>query len=304
MKAFFAFSGQGAQAVGMGKDIYDNCAAAKAIFDEADAVLGFAISDIIFNGPAEKLTETRYCQTAIHTMSCAALEAFRARFPQIQPVAAGGLSLGEYAALYAAGAYSFADGLKLLAERAAFMDEACRETRGAMASVLGGDADAIKEVAAECDIDVANFNSPGQIVISGDADKVERAIEALKARGMRKVIPLTVAGAFHSRLMAKAGEQLAGVLANTALETPAIPVYQNFTAAPPASTEELKSNLVNQVAGSVMWYQSVEKAYAAGADTMIEFGPGNVLTGLLRRTVAEMNGVNINSMESLNNFAE
>ena len=302
MKAFFAFSGQGAQAVGMGKDIYDNCAAAKAVFDEADSILGFALSDIIFNGPAEKLTESRYCQTAIYTMSCAALEAFRARFGQVEMVVAGGLSLGEYAALYAAGAYSFGDGLKLLAERAMFMDEACRESRGAMASVLGGDAAAIKEVADECDIDVANFNSPGQIVISGDADKVAAAIESLKARGMRKVIPLTVAGAFHSRLMAKAGERLGGVLATAKIAMPAVPVYQNFTAEPPTSVEELKRNLVNQVAGSVMWYQSVEKVYASGADTMIEFGPGNVLTGLLRRTVAEMNGININSLESLENF--
>ena len=302
MKAIFAFSGQGAQAVGMGKDLYENSPEAKKIFDLADEVLGYPLTEIIFNGPQEKLTETRYCQVAIYTMSCAALEAFRAKFPEIQPVAAGGLSLGEYAALYAAGSYTFADGLKLLSKRAELMDAACKATKGGMASVLGGDAAVIAEVAKECGIDVANYNSPGQIVISGEAEKVDAAVAMLKEKGMRKIVPLTVAGAFHSRLMASAGEGLAQVLADAAIELPECPVYHNFTGAPAGSVAELKDALKNQVAGRVHWYQSVEKMVESGADAMIEFGPGNVLTGLLRRTCKDVPGYNINSWESLNNF--
>ncbi len=303
MKAIFAFSGQGAQAVGMGRDLYDNVPAARQIFAEADAVLGYNLTDIIFNGPAEKLTETRYCQVAIYTMSCAALEAFRSmNFADVEMVAAGGLSLGEYGALYAGKSYSFADGLRLLAKRAELMDAACKSVSGGMASVLGGDLAVIEEVCKACDIDIANYNSPGQIVISGLADKVTQAVVQLKEKGLRKVVPLTVAGAFHSRLMAAAGQQLAAVLAETQLNMPEVPVYHNFTAAPAANQAELKQNLASQVAGSVQWYQSVQKMVKNGADAMIEFGPGNVLTGLLRRTCPEVKYFNINSLDSLNNF--
>lgn len=302
MKAFFVFSGQGAQAVGMGKDLYESSAAARRIFDEADQVLGYKLSAICFEGPAEKLTETRFCQVAIYTTSCAALAAFREKHPGIEPLGCAGLSLGEYGALYAAGAFTFADGLRLLAKRAELMDEACRATVGGMASVLGGDVAVIREVAAECGIDVANYNNPGQIVISGEKAKVTAAVEALKARGMRKVIELNVAGAFHSRLMAGAGEALRPVLAAAALELPAIPVYHNFSAASAASVEELRENLARQVAGSVRWEECVRALAAAGTDTMIEFGPGNVLTGLMRRTIAEVKTFNINSTETLNAF--
>lgn len=299
MKAFFVFSGQGAQAVGMGKDLVDAFPAAKAVFEEADAVLGYDQSSIIFNGPAEKLTESRYCQTAIYTMSCAALAAFKSRFPEIEPIACAGLSLGEYGALYAGKAFSFADGLSLLAKRAELMDQACRSTSGGMASVLGGDAEIIKEVCAANQIDVANFNSPGQIVISGEKTLLAKAVEDLKARGMRKVIVLNVAGAFHSRLMAEAGKELAAVLAAAPVALPSIPVYHNFTAAPAGNVEELKTALAAQVAGSVRWEECVRAMVAAGGDTMIEFGPGNVLTGLLRRTLPEIKGVNVNSVETL-----
>ncbi len=302
MKAFFVFSGQGAQAVGMGRDLYEASAAARAVFDQADAVLGYKISEICFDGPAEKLTESRYCQPAIYTMSNAALAAFREKFPAIQPVACAGLSLGEYGALCAAGAMDFATGLRILAQRAQFMDDACRATSGGMASVLGGDAAVIKEVCDACDIDVANFNSPGQIVISGEKSKVEAAIAQLKERGMRKVIPLTVAGAFHSRLMAEAGKRLEPVVENAALTMPAVPVYHNYTAAPAADPAQLRENLIRQVAGSVRWEECVRAMAALGADTMIEFGPGNVLTGLLKRTLPEIAGCNINSVDSLNAF--
>jgi [acyl-carrier-protein] S-malonyltransferase len=171
-----------------------------------------------------------------------------------------------------------------------------------MASILGGDKEVIEEVCTECGIQVANFNSPGQIVISGEKEKVTAAVEALKGRGMRKVIPLNVAGAFHSKLMAKAGEKLGEVLAATTMQMPEIPVYHNFTAATAQNVDELRGNLKAQVAGSVRWEECVRQMVAAGGDTMIEFGPGNVLTGLLRRTDKEIKFFNVNSIESLNNL--
>lgn len=302
MKAFFVFSGQGAQTVGMGKDLAEAFPEAKALFDEADAVLGYEQSSIIFNGPAEKLTESRYCQPAIYTMSCAALAAFKTRYPDVTPVGCAGLSLGEYGALYAGGAFTFAEGLRLLAQRAELMDKACRATSGGMASVLGGNAEIIKEVCAACEIDVANFNSPGQIVISGEKVKLAKAVEELKARGMRKIIVLNVAGAFHSRLMKPAGEALEKVLEESPVAMPRIPVYHNFTAAPAADVAQLRANLAAQVAGSVRWEECVRNMVAAGGDTMIEFGPGNVLTGLLRRTLPEVRGLNVNSAETLRNI--
>ena len=170
---------------------------------------------------------------------------------------------------------------------------------GGMASVLGGDPVAIREVCAECGIDVANYNSPGQIVISGEKSKLAAAVDALKARGMRKVILLNVAGAFHSRLMKPAGDALVNVLATAPIELPAIPVYHNFTAATAKDVTELRNNLASQVAGSVRWEECVRAMVAAGGDTMIEFGPGNVLTGLLRRTLPEIRGINVNSVETL-----
>ena len=302
MKAFFVFSGQGAQAVGMGKDLYDACPEAKAVFDRADEVLGYSLKEICFEGPAEKLTETRYCQVAIYTMSCAALDAFRTAYPAVEPLCCAGLSLGEYAALYAGGAFSFDNGLKLLAQRAAFMDEDCKATCGTMAPVIGAEMSLIEEICAKHDVDIANYNSPAQTVISGERAKVEAAAAEFKERGVRKVIVLNVAGAFHSRLMKPASQKLAAVLADAEVAMPRVPVFHNFTGRPAASVEELRANLAGQVAGSVRWEACARAAVAMGADTMIEFGPGNVLTGLMHRTVPEVALVNINSLETLKSF--
>lgn len=303
MKAFYVFSGQGAQAPGMGRDLCESSSAAKAVFDRADEVLGYKLSDIIFNGPAETLTSSIHCQCAIYTMSCAALAAFREKFGDAAPapVACAGLSLGEYAALYAAGAVSFDDGIKLLSQRGKFMDEACKENPGTMASVLGGDKAVIEEVAQLCGIDVANYNSPAQIVVSGTVEGVGKAVEELKARGMKKVIPLNVAGAFHSRLMAPAGEKLAAVLKDVELVMPPVPVFHNRTADAASDVDNMRELLASQVAGSVRWEECLRRAVEAGADTVIEFGPGNVLTGLARRTVSELKLININSAETLAN---
>lgn len=299
MKAFFVFSGQGAQTVGMGKDLYDNIPAARAVFDEADRVLGYSLTDVIFNGPIEKLTSSIYCQDAIYTVSCAAYAAFEAKFGSITPVACAGLSLGEYGALCCGKAFDFATGAKLLAERGKLMDAACQEADGAMASVLGGDPAVIAQACKEADIDVANYNCPGQIVISGERSKLEKAVALLKEQGLRKVIVLNVAGAFHSRMMQSAGDGLAKVLETADIKLPEVPVYHNFTADTAKSVEELKENLARQVAGSVRWEECLRRAAAAGADTVIEFGPGSVLTGLAKRTDSTLKLININSAASL-----
>ncbi|MBE6399204.1 MAG: ACP S-malonyltransferase [Lentisphaerae bacterium] len=301
MKAFFVFSGQGAQFAGMGRDLAENSAAAAAVFQQADEALGYKLSEVIFDGPDEKLTQTIYCQPAIYTMSCAALAAFKEKF-DVAPIACAGLSLGEYGALAAAGAFDFVSGLRLLAKRAELMDAACNATDGGMASVLNGDVNIIREVCAKNDIDVANYNSPGQIVISGKKDKLAAAVDDLKAAGLRKVIVLNVAGAFHSRLMATAGEALKPVIADTTIALPRVPVYHNCSAAPAKDIDELKANLATQVAGSVRWEECVRAMAALGGDTMIEFGPGNVLTKLCSRTLPEIKTYNINSFESITKF--
>lgn len=304
MKPFFVFSGQGAQFAGMGKDLAENSSAAKQIFEIADKTLGYSLSDIIFNGPNEKLTETVYCQPAIYTMSCAALAVFRENNPDVRPLACAGLSLGEYAALYAANAVDFESGLKLLAKRAELMDAACKTANGSMASVINGDPALIAEICARNGVDVANYNSPGQIVISGEKEALDNAVAALKAAGIRKVIVLNVAGAFHSRLMKSAGDALVPVLNETPFSMPEVPVYHNFTAAPAADVDQLRENLAAQVAGSVRWDECVRAMASLGADTMIEFGPGNVLTKLCSRSLPEIQTVNIGSFEAVTNFAQ
>jgi len=302
MGNFFGFSGQGAQSVGMGRDLYDVFPAARKRFDEAAARLGRWFLDIIFNGPEEELTSTRCCQPAIYTVSCAALDAFRELNPGVEPMACAGLSLGEYAALYAAGAVDFATGLELLVRRAELMDEACREFPGSMASVLKADPAVIKAACDEAGIDVANYNSPGQIVISGEVPKLADAIALLKSRGVSRIIELKVAGAFHSRLMSEAGKRFAPTLESAAVKPGAVPVYHNFTAAPAADAAEMKACLRDQISGSVRWEESLRLAAANGAANVIEFGPGAVLTGLARRTLPELKCFNINSAETLNNF--
>lgn len=285
MKIAWIFSGQGAQFVGMGKDLYETSAAARAVYEEADRTLGWSVSQVCFEGPAEKLTSSEYCQPSIYTTSMACLAAYQERFPRIPgPVAAAGLSLGEYAALASAGVFSFAEGLKLVAKRGALMDAACRAADGSMASIIAGDPETIEQVCRDCDIDVANYNCPGQIVISGPRDRVEKAAAAIKAAGAKRALVLNVAGAFHSRMMASAGIALKDVLDGVNAVSPAFHVVQNFPGAFVSDPALIKENLVRQVAGSVRWETCVRQMIAGGADAFIEFGPGSVLTGLVRRT--------------------
>lgn len=303
MKTAFVFAGQGAQSVGMGKDLYDRCPAARKVFDEADAVLGWSVSDVCFNGPADKLTSSRFCQPAIYTVSMACLAGFMERFPGAAPCAAAGLSLGEYSAMTCAQVLSFADGLRLVAKRGELMDKACRENNGGMASILGLGPDIVSEVCKKCDIDVANFNCPGQIVISGPADRVVSAAAELKEKGARRAVPLNVAGAFHSRLMKSAGDALGEVLKDVTLSAPRISVAQNVTGTIVSDPGEIRTNLKDQVAGSVRWDSCVRTiAGSCGADTFIEFGPGTVLSGLIRRIDPNLNIRNISCMDDIEKF--
>ncbi len=302
MKVGFVFSGQGAQAVGMGKDLFEQLPAAAEIFNKADKILGWSLSDICFNGPESKLTETRYCQPAIYTMSAACLEAFKSKNPQIIPAATAGLSLGEFTALYSAGAFSFESGLRIIEKRAIYMQEACDATKGTMASVMKGELDAVQECCSRAGVDVANINSSGQIVISGESAKITEAIAFLKEKGMSKVIPLKVAGAYHSRLMKPAETKLAEYLVPISFDIPKVSVAQNFTGKLENEPVKMKQNIISQVTGSVRWVNCVNSIVEVGIDTIIEFGPGNVLTGLIKRIAPNINTINVNSVESLLNF--
>ncbi len=301
-EAVFVFSGQGAQYSGMGEDLCASSSAAASVFEKADAALGWSVSEICFKGPDEKLTESRFCQPAIYTMSAACLAAFFERHGDVKALATSGLSLGEFAALCASGVFSFEEGLMLVARRGELMDAACRQTIGSMACVLGGTVEAVTEVCEECGVDVANLNCPGQVVVSGEAVKVEKVINILKDKGLRKIIPLKVAGAFHSRLMQGAADEFASFLSGFKLSKPSIPVAQNVCGTFVNDTEEIRANLIRQIYGSVLWEKCVKTAVGTGARQVVEFGPGNVLTGLIKRMDANVATYNVNSHESIENF--
>ncbi len=295
----FMFAGQGAQFVGMGQDIAGNSAAARALFEQGDAALGRGLSQMCFTGPMESLTETRNCQPAIYTMSLACLEAFREQMPGVEPVACGGLSLGEFSALTAAGALGFEAGLKLVARRGELMGEACRASDGAMAAVISAEPALVERICAENDIDVANYNCPGQIVISGSRPGVEAAVTALQDAGVSRVILLNVDGAFHSRLMAPAAEAFAAVLEDVTIGTPACPVAQNVAGGLVTCPEAIKKNVELQVTGSVRWEGCVRAMIEAGAEALIEFGPGKVLSGFMRRIDRKFPTFNIAGSDDL-----
>ena len=290
------FSGQGAQKVGMGKDWVESSATARSMAVQADQALGFSISDIMFDGPDEELTKTSRCQPALYLHGLMALALIRERLPNFVPVAAAGLSLGEFTAHAAAGTFSFEDGLRLVARRGAFMEEACLATEGAMAALIGGEESQVRALAKAADVDVANLNAPGQIVLSGSAAGIDSAIAQAKDFGIRRAIKLNVAGAYHSRLMQSAQDQLAAELATVSFHPPALPVVCNFGASLVSDAAEIRNMLENQVTGSVRWTESIQLLIARGHRTFLELGPGKVIAGLVSKIDKE---VTVHSVEDL-----
>lgn len=277
------FSGQGAQKVGMGKDFAESSATAREMAAKADKALGFSISEIMFEGPEEELTKTSRCQPALYLHGLMALALIRERLPEFTPVAAAGLSLGEFTAHAAAGTFSFEDGLRIVGKRGAFMEEACNATEGSMAALIGGDEDQVFALAKAADVDVANLNAPGQIVLSGTVAGIDTAVAKAKEFGIRRAIKLNVAGAYHSRLMQSAQEKLAAELAGVALQKPTIPVVCNYAATPVSEAAEIRSMLEKQVTGSVRWTASIQALIAMGHRNFLELGPGKVIAGLVAK---------------------
>lgn len=284
MKAF-VFPGQGSQFVGMGKALYDTNPLARQLFDKADEILGFKITDIMFAGTDEQLRQTDVTQPAVFLHSVITALCLGDEF---QPAMVGGHSLGEFSALVAVGAMSFEDGLRLVAARARAMQKACEAAPGTMAAIIGLPDEKIEEVCAQVtaagDVVVAaNYNCPGQLVISGTVEGITRACELLKAAGAKRALPLKVGGAFHSPLMQPAKDELQTAIEQTAFSTPRCPVYQNVDALPHTSPEEIKQNLIAQLTSPVRWTASAQAMIAAGADDFTECGPGKALQGMIGR---------------------
>ncbi|RRJ89369.1 ACP S-malonyltransferase [Flavobacterium macacae] len=281
MKAY-VFPGQGAQFTGMGKDLYENSELAKELFEKANEILGFRITDIMFEGTAEELKETKVTQPAVFLHSVILAKTLGESF---QPEMVAGHSLGEFSALVANGALSFEDGLKLVSQRAIAMQKACEIKPSTMAAVLGLEDKIVEDVCASIDgvVVAANYNCPGQLVISGETSAVEQACEAMKAAGAKRALLLPVGGAFHSPMMEPAREELAQAIENTTFSTPICPVYQNVTASAVSSADEIKKNLIIQLTAPVKWTQSVQQMIADGATSFTEVGPGKVLVGLVNK---------------------
>ncbi len=297
MKIALIFPGQGSQYVGMGRDLYDTYAEAKALFDEADAIMGFALSKLCFEGPMPELGDTINTQPALLTVSVALLRILK--LSQLSPATVAGHSMGEYTALVAAGALDFADGLRLVRERGRVMKEAGEQNPGGMAAVLGLEAETLDEICQMARQEtggiaqLANYNSPGQIVISGHKEALGRALELAKERGARRVIPLAVSIASHSPLMRSAAEDFASVVAQIDFHQPRIPVVANVTAAPITTVAEIREELVQQLTSTVRWVESVQYMIAQGVTSFVEIGPKNVLTGLMRRIDKSVRTVNV-----------
>jgi [acyl-carrier-protein] S-malonyltransferase len=279
------FAGQGAQTVGMGRDLAAKFPVVADLFSRADQILGRPLSQVTFEGPEEELTQTKNCQPALFTHGLACLAVLRELAGNFPVQAAAGLSLGEFTAHAAAGTFDFETGLRLVAQRGLFMQEACDQTQGGMAAMIGGDESAVRTLAAECDVDVANLNSPGQIVLSGESSKVALAVSLAKEHGIRMAKTLNVAGAYHSRLMNSAFVKLGDELAKTSFQTPRFPVICNTDARPVQEPGEIRESLQDQVTGTVCWTETIEYLVdEERCELFIELGPGGVLAGLLNRT--------------------
>jgi [acyl-carrier-protein] S-malonyltransferase len=278
------FSGQGAQKVGMGKSLYEGSAAARDLYDQAGQVLGWDLKKISFEGPETELTQTKVCQPALFVHGLAILAALQEKGKLPEAKFALGLSLGEVTALTSAGVFDFVTGLKVVAERGRLMQQACESTTGGMAAVIGEERGKVYELCKEFDIEAANFNAPGQIIISGDKAKITAAVTAAKDRGVKKVMALNVAGAYHSRLMEPARVDFATYLAGVSFNRPKFTVFTNTTGQTVSEPDEIREALVKQIVSSVLWEDCMRNCAAAGATEFWECGPGGILAGMARRT--------------------
>lgn len=284
MSLALLFAGQGAQKVGMGKSLYEGSPAARALYTEADAVLGWGLTKLSFEGPETELTQTKVCQPALFVHGLAVVAALKEKGKMPAVNYALGLSLGEVTALTAAGVFDFAVGLRVVAERGRLMQEACEKTVGGMAAVIGEDRAKVTELCKEFDVEAANFNAPGQIIVSGEKTKIEALVAAAKQRGLKKVMALNVAGAYHSRLMEPARAAFAQYLDTVPFAKPAFTVFTNTTGQTVSEPAQIREALIKQVVSSVLWEDCMRNTAAAGATEFWECGPGAVLAGLARRT--------------------
>ncbi len=308
MKKFaFIFPGQGSQSTGMGQDLYNNFESSKQVYETADRVLGKKISEICFNGPDNDLKQTINAQSAIVATSIAALEAFKSKC-DIKPTVTLGHSLGEYCAMYAAGVMDLETTMKAIQKRSELMDEATKTTKGTMAAILGAKIEDINSSIDEASsiglVQIANYNDPTQIVITGEIEAVNKACELIKEKGARKVVPLAVSGGFHSKLMNGAKEGFMDFVKELNLHEANIPVITNVDANLTTKSEDFKNKMPNQINSSVMWNQSIEKALNEGVDVFIEFGNGKVLAGLNRKICPEIKTYNVSDSETLKNVIE
>jgi [acyl-carrier-protein] S-malonyltransferase len=303
-KVALLFAGQGAQTVGMGRDLAEQFPTAADLFQKADDVLRRKLSEIAWNGPIEDLTKTSNCQPALFVHGLACFSVLRELGGNFPVGGTAGLSLGEMTAHSAAGTFDFANGLKLVQRRGELMDEACEKTSGGMAALIGADENVVRQLAADEDVDVANINAPGQIVISGELAKVEGAVGVAKEYGIRRATMLNVAGAYHSRLMESAYEKLGAVLQHVPMQPPSFPVISNVTGDEVRTPVEIRRTLQDQVTGTVRWADCMERLAALGCDFFVELGPGGVLAGLLRRTLKGVDVTSVTDVESVRKAAE
>jgi [acyl-carrier-protein] S-malonyltransferase len=298
-KTALLFAGQGAQVVGMGKDLAEKFPVAQAWFDRANAALGYDLAKVCFEGPEADLTKTENAQPGIFLVSWVAFQLLKEQVPALTFEATAGLSLGEFTALTAAGALSFEDGLRVVRQRGKFMQEACDATKGGMAAIIGLDEAPTREVCAAAGVVLANLNCPGQLVISGAAEKITKACELAKAKGAKRALPLPVAGAYHSPLMASAQPKLAAELAKVNLISPGWPVISNVTAQAHGSALEFSARLVEQVCAAVLWETSMRGLLAQGFTRFIELGPGTALSGFMKRIDKSAQMLNVADAASL-----
>jgi [acyl-carrier-protein] S-malonyltransferase len=298
-KIALLFAGQGAQVVGMGQGFARTSATAKGWFDRANVALGYDLSAICFDGPELELTKTEHAQPGIFLVSWVAFELLKERVPGLSFQATAGLSLGEFTALTAAGAMSFEDGLRVVRQRGRFMQEACEATQGGMAAIIGLDEAPTREVCAQAGVALANLNCPGQLVISGATDKIAQACELAKAKGAKRALPLPVAGAYHSPLMASAQPKLKAELAGMRIAPPAVPVIANVSARPHEGPEAIQALLVEQVTSSVRWEESMRYLVGQGFTHFIELGPGRALSGFMKRIDKTAQMLNVEDLASL-----